>query len=63
MIGDAVLPPVRASVYLTEGSDVMIDATVQKRSRNTAFCEVSLLMAHTGAIAAHSTATWAILEG
>jgi uncharacterized protein (TIGR00369 family) len=43
--------------------DVTIEATVQKRGRNTVFCEVSLLMARTKAMAAHSTATWAVLEG
>src|SRR6185295_11228439 len=43
--------------------DVAIEATVQKRGRSTVFCEVSLMMSRTNAMAAHSTATWAVLEG
>ena len=41
--------------------DVLIDATIQKRSQSTVFCEVALTMSRTKAMAAHSTATWAVL--
>lgn len=41
--------------------DVLIEAEIQKRGQNTVFCEVTLTMARTKAMAAHSTATWAVV--
>jgi len=41
--------------------DVIIEATVQKRGRSIVFCEVSMMAAGAKDIAAHATATWALI--
>jgi acyl-coenzyme A thioesterase PaaI-like protein len=41
--------------------DTLIEATVQKRGRTILFCEASFMGADTKTLAAHATATWAII--
>lgn len=42
--------------------DVVIEATVQKRGRSLIFCEASFRAAGARAIAAHATASWALIQ-